>query len=191
MEASAPLQELATAADLAGLEHHEVIDGHVVRKASPSFAHGDIQGELFVQLREVNVKRGGGWWLASEVEIELAPHQVYLPDVAGWRVSTMATPSQQQQQQRPMRIRPDWVCEILSPSTGRRDLGTKRDRYRAAGVGHYWIVDPLHGVLTVLRNTGAAFEIAAVATADEAEAVLEPFAEVTLDLRALFTSQPG
>jgi Uma2 family endonuclease len=189
MEASASFHELATAADLAGLEHHEVIDGHVVRKASPSFAHGFIQGLLTAQLYQggAHIARGGGWWLASEVEIELAAHQVYLPDVAGWRVSTMAAPPPQG----PMRIRPDWVCEILSPSTGRRDLGTKRGHYCAAGVGHYWIVDPLHGVLTVLRNTGAAFEIAAAATADEAEAALEPFAEVTLDLRALFASQPG
>lgn len=186
MEGTARTDELATARDLAELEHHEVVDGVVVRKASPSFAHGDIQGELFVQLQASSARRGGGWWLASEVEVELSAHQVYLPDVAGWRTATM--PTRPPATQRTIRVRPDWVCEILLPATGRRDLGVKRAHYCAAGVGYYWIIDPLHGALTVLRNTGAAFEVAAVATADDTEAALEPFPEVKLNLRALFAS---
>lgn len=39
---------------------------------------------------------------------------------------------------------PDFVLEIVSPSTWRRDLGAKRARYAALGVGEYWLHDP-HG----------------------------------------------
>lgn len=37
---------------------------------------------------------------------------------------------------------PDWIIEIVSPSTRRRDYGVKLFKYRAAGVREYWIVDP-------------------------------------------------
>ncbi len=37
---------------------------------------------------------------------------------------------------------PDFVLEVVSPSTWRTDLGPKRDRYAALGVGEYWLHDP-------------------------------------------------
>lgn len=186
MQETAHPGELATARDLAELEHHEVIDGVVVRKASPTYRHGKLQGIIMAQLHGggAYATRGGRWWIASEVEIELATHQVYLPDVAGWRVETM--PTEPESMQSTLHVRPDWVCEVLSPSTARHDLVVKRAHYRSAGVGHYWIIDPLHGTLTVLRNTGSAFEVAAVVTAEDGNVVLEPFSEVTLDMAELF-----
>ena len=45
---------------------------------------------------------------------------------------------------------PDLVVEILSPSTSRRDLGIKRERYALFGVREYWIVDPVAMSLEVL-----------------------------------------
>jgi Uma2 family endonuclease len=189
MEESASSITMATARDLADLEHHEVIDGVVVRKASPTYSHGTIQGIITAQLYMggAYARRGGGWWLSSEAEIELAEHQVYLPDVAGWRVETM--PEEPEPTERTIHVRPDWVCEILSPSTARHDMGIKRAHYCAAGVGHYWIVDPFHGTLTVLRNTGRAYEVITVATADDAEVVLEPFSEIAFDLEIMFGRQ--
>jgi Uma2 family endonuclease len=77
------------------------------------------------------------------------------------------------------------VCEILSPSTARHDLVVKRGHYCAAGVGHYWIIEPMLGTVTVLRNNGAAFEVAAIATAEDARIALEPFSENLLDLPLL------
>jgi Uma2 family endonuclease len=175
----------ATARDLAELEHHEIIDGVVVRKASPTFRHGRLQGELYAQLRTREVPRGGNWWFSLEVEIELSEHQVYLPDVAGWRVETMPD----EPAVRTIRVRPDWICEVLSSSTARHYMVVKRAHYRSAGVGHYWVIDPVHGTLTVLRNTGTAFEVAAVATAEDAETTLEPFSDLVVDMRMLFAQQ--
>ncbi len=39
-------------------------------------------------------------------------------------------------------LAPDWVCEILSPSTRKLDLHGKRPVYPREGVGHLWLVDP-------------------------------------------------
>lgn len=174
----------ARAEDLVELEHHEIIDGALVRKASPAVGHADIHAELVAQLASQSVRRGGRWRFFIEPILELAEHQVYLPDLAGWRIETM--PEQPARELIKLTVRPDWVCEVLSPSTARNDITVKRARYCAAGVGHYWIIDPRDQVVTVLRNNGRAFEIAETATLDDAERVLEPFAECTLNMRLLF-----
>ena len=46
---------------------------------------------------------------------------------------------------------PDWVCEVLSPSTGAIDRGRKMRIYAREGVGHLWLVDPLARTLEVYR----------------------------------------
>ena len=119
-----------TAEALAELERHEIVGGELVQKAQPSFRHGMTQGLICGALtRFQESHRGaerpggapcpGGWWIGSEIEVELAPHEVYLPDVAGWRVERMPEPFEA----RPVRIAPDWVCKVLSPSTADRDTG--------------------------------------------------------------------
>ncbi len=44
---------------------------------------------------------------------------------------------------------PDWVIEIVSPSSSRIDYGVKLFKYRSAGVREYWIVNPLKKAVTV------------------------------------------
>ena len=44
---------------------------------------------------------------------------------------------------------PDWIIEIVSPSTSRLDYGVKLFKYRMAGVREYWIVNPLKQTVTV------------------------------------------
>lgn len=116
---SQPREHLLTAAALVELERHEIVGGELVQKASPTFEHGSAQGSVFVALRDFRGRGGcpGGWWLGTEVEIELAAHEVYLPDVSGWRIERVTdSPSG-----RPVRMVPDRVCEVLSPSTAGRD----------------------------------------------------------------------
>ena len=82
-----PVKRLATAADIADLERHEVVGGEIVEKAAPSFEHGDTQGAVYASLFGFRGSGGdgrpGGWWLGTEVEIELDSNDVYLPDIAG------------------------------------------------------------------------------------------------------------
>lgn len=116
-----------------GERFHEVIDGELHRKALPSARHGAAQTATTQLLRPFNRRLGGpggpgGWWFASETEVELAPDQVYRPDVAGWRRERLPElPSEA-----PMTVRPDWVCEIVSPSNASNDTVKKlRERVRA------------------------------------------------------------
>src|SRR5262249_32855999 len=121
MPSSARTRHLATVEDLLGLAHerrfHEVIAGELVRKATPTGEHGAAQAALAgSRFGPFNRRPGGrlpgGWWFETEVEIELESHEIYRPDVAGWRRERVAD----RPTGTPVRIRPDWICEILSPS---------------------------------------------------------------------------
>lgn len=106
------MRKLATAADLARYEKGiEVIGGDLVPKAAPSFEHGDAQSSL-AEILKPPFQRGrgepGGWLIATEVEVELTAHDVFLPDVAGWQRGGLV----ERLRGRPVRG-PDWVCEVL------------------------------------------------------------------------------
>lgn len=180
----------ATAADLAELERSEVIAGDVHEKAAPSAEHGGAQGALAGILWSRFHRRGGGnnpggWWILTEVEIQFETHEVYLPDVAGWRRERLP----ERPSGRPVLARPDWVCEILSPSTARHDQVTKQRTFHRCGVGHYWIVDPEREVLVVQRWSTDGYLV--VLTAGRGETVrAEPFDQVDLVVGQLFGDDP-
>jgi len=156
---SAPAPKLA----LAGLEdllavpeedrRHEIIDGELVRKAMPSAKHGRAQAKLTGKLdpyhRGFREDRPGGWWFLTEVEVLFAPHQIYRPDVAGWRRERLPDVPDEM----PLRVYPDWVCEILSPSNAQNDLIQKKGTYQSCQVPHYWLIDPAAETLSVYRWT--------------------------------------
>ena len=180
---------LATAADLARLApdvRAEIIGGVIVEKAAPGPDHADAQGGLIAELRPpFHVRSGGGrpggWWILPEVEIELLTHKVYRPDIVGWRRERCP----ERPRDRPVMLRPDWVCEVLSPSNASNDLVKKLRVYHRAGVPHYWIVDPDHATLTVLRWTPEGYLTAL--TAGKTDSVrAEPFGEIELRVGVLF-----
>ncbi|MCG8424382.1 MAG: Uma2 family endonuclease [Proteobacteria bacterium] len=147
----------------------------------PSFEHGDLQGELRIRLRSCEKRRGGRWWFSSECEVEFALGERYLPDLAGWdsaRVAERPTGAR-------VRTPPQWVCEILSPSTANRDLGDKKATYHDAHVDHYWLLDPEAKTLTVLGWTEHGYRT--LLTAGDSECVhAAPFDAIELNLRELF-----
>jgi Uma2 family endonuclease len=177
----------ATAADLAALPEDrraEVVGGLIVQKAAPSFEHADAQSTL-AELLKPPFQRGrggpGGLWIVTECEVELERHEVYLPDVAGWRRERVP----ERPRGRPVRTRPDWVCEILSPSNADTDLGVKLFAYHRAGVAHYWAVDPQNATLTVYRRTAEGYVVAMTAGAQDAVRA-EPFEAIELRVGELF-----
>jgi Uma2 family endonuclease len=181
------LQRLATAADLLALPEErraEVIRGVIVEQAAPGGAHGGVQvalaGVLFDPFQR---GRGGpgGWWLASEVDIELERHEIYRPDVLGWRRDRVP----ERPRERVVRVRPDWVCEILSPTNAATDLGPKLITYHRAGIPHYWIVDPEHRALTVFRATDEGYVIV-LAAGPEDIVHAPPFDAMELKVSDLF-----
>lgn len=183
----------ATAADLVDMEHHEVVGGELVEKTAPSGEHGTVQyglgGLLFGFHGPGGGESPGGWWLGTEIEVELEAHEVYLPDIAGWRIERMPEPPRG----RPVRVVPDWVCEVLSPSTAARDLGWKLHAYHRARVGHYWVVDPANQALTVYRWQEGGYVPVLAAGADDvvrAEPFDAPDLDIGFDIGRIFGRPP-
>jgi Uma2 family endonuclease len=164
--------------------HHEIVDGVLVEKEAATGKHGGAQVRLSRKLGPYDRRPGGrspgGWWFATEVEIQLASDQVFRPDVAGWRRERMAVlPSEV-----PIMIRPDWVCEILSQNK-RNDLIKKKRAYHRSEVGHYWIVDPIEETLAVYRwHSDGYVEIIMAAREERIRA--EPFEGLELHVGVLF-----
>jgi Uma2 family endonuclease len=82
-------------------------------------------------------------------------------------------------------LAPDWLCEVLSPSTKVIDRRKKLPIYAAAGVQLVWLVDPLQQTLEVLRLESQVWSLVATHEAD-AKVRAEPFAAIELPLRTLW-----
>ncbi len=124
---------------------HEIIDGEIVQKAQPSFTHAlsllGLGGTIREQYgRRPGPQRPGGWWIATDADIAFAADQIYRPDLVGWRRERVPEPPKEW----PVRIRPDWVCEVLSPSNSANDTVKKLRNYHRYELPQYWIHDPKH-----------------------------------------------
>jgi len=190
MSSRAPGRSPATVTDLLAIppdeRFHEIIDGELVRKAMPSFEHGDAQSALVSRIKGPFQRRSGGdlpggWWIGTEVEVELAPSHVYRPDVVGWRRERVPA----RPRGTPVAIRPDWICEVLSPSNPGTDRVKKLNHYHQFEVPHYWIVDPMEESLSVFRWTAEGYLLVLAASRD-ARVHAEPFEAVELSVGALF-----
>lgn len=178
---------LATFEDLLALEDPdrvEIIDGALVQKAMPSVAHSRSQSKVIVELDDFNRRRGrrpGGWWLLPEIHVEYQSHQTYCHDVAGWRrdrVPEMAPGW-------PVKIRPDWVCEIVSPSHEKHDMVDKPKVLHAAEVPHVWLVNPEEKMLLVQRWSPAGYTTVLAASSGQTVRA-EPFEEIEIRVGVLF-----
>lgn len=183
-----PSPKLATFEDLLALgdpDRMEIVHGAIVEKASPSMEHSTAQFELSAALSPFSRRTGGdnpgGWWIATEVHVEYERSQLYCHDVVGWRRDRVPDrPSGW-----PVRIRPDWVCEIVSPSHEKRDLVDKLTTLHAATVPHYWIVKPEEKLLVVHRWSSAGYTIILTATSGQ-RVRAEPFEAIEIDVGTLF-----
>lgn len=190
---SAPIPRRATASDLLALDEDaraEIVGGEIVEKAAPSGEHGETQGAIVGLLwppfrRPAGGGQPGGWWFGTEVDIEFGPHDLFRPDVAGWRRDR----APERPTGRIVTARPDWVCEILSPSTAARDQVAKLRVYHQTGVGHYWIVDPERRTLTVYRWTEEGY-LAALSAQRGENVRAEPFDAIEIPVGALFGDDP-
>lgn len=86
---------------------------------------------------------------------------------------------------RPSTLAPDWVCEVLSPSTARLDLAKKLPRYAAAGVEHLWLVQPAQRTLETYRRTDARWALDSAYGGDD-RVRAEPFEQIERELGVLW-----
>ena len=106
---------------------------------------------------------------------------IVVPDLAGWRRERMPTIPDAPY----LTLAPDWICEVLSPSTAKLDRAEKLPLYAREGVSYAWLVDPRLFMLEVLIREGESWRLAATYT-DAAVVRAEPFEAIELELAALW-----
>jgi Uma2 family endonuclease len=85
---------------------------------------------------------------------------------------------------------PDWICEIISPSTASLDRVKTLAIYAREGVAHAWLVDPIARTLEVLRLENARWTILATHAGNEIVRA-EPFADIDIELGSLWADEEG
>lgn len=162
----------------------ELIDGEFHLAPSPLPRHGRIQrslGGLVGGPFDDDPRGPGGWWIVTETDVALSEHDVVRPDLSGWRRERVpAFPDE-----RPVRATPDWVCEIVSPSSVRIDRVVKPALYLNSGVPHFWSVDPEARLLSAFTSRERAWVL--LGTWGEGDlARIAPFDAIELDVGRLF-----
>ncbi|MSP93272.1 MAG: Uma2 family endonuclease [Myxococcales bacterium] len=176
----------ATYADIEALPEHvvgEIIDGELVVSPRPRSRHARTATIMGSDLstafdRKPNgPDRPGGWWVLFEPELHFGK-QVLVPDVAGWcheRLPDLLDVPY-------FTLAPDWVCEVISPQSGRRDRIQKARIYAQNGVQWFWLVDPLQHVIEVLERQGEHWRLVDTWGGDDAAAKMPPFDAIGLEL---------
>jgi len=159
----------------------EIIDGELVTSPRPASPHALAATRIGTDLggpfdRPPGGGLPGGWWLLFEPELHLG-EDVIVPDFAGWRRDRMPVLPNVVGFTQP----PDWMCEVVSPSTGAVDRGRKMRIYARERVAHLWMVDPLARTLEIYRLEDNRWVVAGTHAASE-HVRAEPFDAVELDI---------
>ncbi|HEY4241039.1 MAG TPA: Uma2 family endonuclease [Kofleriaceae bacterium] len=181
--------EQYTYADLEQLPDNvvgELIDGMLYASPRPADPHTVAASSLGYSLGPPFQFGSGGpgdWVILVEPELHRGG-DVLVPDLAGWR-----------RERAPARgvaayeTAPDWVCEVLSPSTARIDRGVKLGVYARERVPFVWLVEPVLQTLEVLQLDGETYRLMQIATGEE-RVRARPFEVLELDLVVLWTGRP-
>nr|WP_164019093.1 Uma2 family endonuclease [Pyxidicoccus trucidator] len=176
----------ATYADLEALPPNqvgEIIAGVLYASPRPATPHGRVasrvHGELYPPF-ERGSGGPGGWLIRFEEELHLGS-DVLVPDLAGWRRERVPRIPDAPF----IEIAPDWLCEVLSPSTAALDRDQKMTVYAREGVRHVWLVEPRARTLEVFRLEGPHY-VRLATYVGEATVRVEPFDAFPLELRVLW-----
>jgi len=161
----------------------EIVDGELYVSPRPAAPHALAASVLGVDLGgPFHHGRGGpgGWWIVDEPELHVG-EDIVVPDLAGWRRERMP----EFPKTAFFTLAPDWLCEVLSPSTERLDRARKLRVYAREGVGHVWLVNPEARTLEVYRSSEERWLLLATHASD-AIVRAEPFDAIELDLLPLW-----
>lgn len=176
----------ATYEDILGAPEHliaEIIDGGLELQPRPAGRHAAVASALGEELGPP-FKRGrggpGGWLLLDEPELHLG-QDILVPDLGGWRRERLPGVGSEAYFVLP----PDWICEVLSPATEKRDRTDKLRIYAREGVPHVWLINPDQRTIEVLRLQGDKW-LTLAAYSDSVRVRAEPFEAFELDLATLW-----
>jgi Uma2 family endonuclease len=181
-----PARRAATYEDLLKAPEHlvaEIIDGELITSPRPASRHArasSILGGKLVPPFDEGSGGPGGWWIVFEPELHLGS-DVLVPDLAGWRRERMPLFPDAAW----FDLAPDWVCEVVSASTGRVDRVRKMPKYAANEVAYVWLIDPAAQTLEVFRLDSGAWVLVATHGGDETVRA-QPFEAIEIRLGSLW-----
>jgi Uma2 family endonuclease len=183
MSVPAQVKKRATYAELRAVPDHlvaEILGGDLFVTPRPSASHAHTALRLSTVLgAPFDEGRGGpgGWLILFEPELHLHD-DVIVPDLAAWRRDRLpAVPDVPF-----LALAPDWICEILSPSTERTDRLHKLQVYSREGVAHAWLINPTLQTIEVLRLEHGRWVLVAAHGSEVDALPIEPFDAVPFDL---------
>jgi len=168
--------------DILRLPEHvtgEILVGQLHTQPRPTSRHSHVELGLGRELSgpfDRGAGGPGGWVILLEPELHLSGH-VLVPDLAGWKRDRLS-----EIPDGPIEVVPDWVCEILSPSTARKDRRIKLPLYGVLGVKHAWIVDPVAKTIEIFRHDGEHW-LLITTFADQEPMRAEPFDAVVIEIK--------
>jgi Uma2 family endonuclease len=161
----------------------EIVDGEVVAHPRPGGPHTEVASDLggLLQGPFQFGSDGGprGWRILDEPRIAFGS-EIRVPDLAGWHLERYVRP-----ESGPFVVAPDWICEVLSPSTAIGDRTRKLPLYARHAVSFLWLVDPVGCSLEVYRLTAEGY-LLALAIAGKEKVRAAPFDAIELDLALLW-----
>jgi Uma2 family endonuclease len=183
----APAKREATYADLFDIPDHmigEIINGELHSMPRPSPKHAMVVSSLGGEIVNPFSKgRGGpgGWIILFEPEL-LMGKNILVPDLAGWKKERLPNLPETNW----IGVSPDWVCEVLSPSTVQIDKTKKMPIYANHNVRHVWLIDPIAKTLDVFKRLhGGGWELMG-SFAENDSVMAEPFHEIEINLAGLW-----
>jgi Uma2 family endonuclease len=165
----------------------EIIDGELVLSPRPASPATVVATALGADLHTAFSRgRGGpgGWHILFEPELHLAG-DILVPDMAGWRRERMSVVPDVAF----FELAPDWVCEVLSRSTEKRDRTQKLRIYMREGIQHVWLVHPRLRTLEAFSARDGKWELSATLHDDE-RGRIPPFDAIEIELASLWSDLP-
>lgn len=166
----------------------EILEDELVASPRPAVGHAhtaSMLGGWLINPFSHGNGGPGGWWILYEPELHLG-RDILVPDLAGWRRERMSSPPSPEEPF--VALAPDWVCELLSPSTFAVDRTRKLPIYHREGVAHAWLIDPLARTLEVFRRESSGWLLTATHEG-HAQVRAEPFDAVPLALGTLWLAR--
>lgn len=182
-----PAERLASYEDLLALPENlvgEILSGTLYTHPRPAPRHAHAYSALGYLIGGPfggGIGGPGGWWIIDEPELHLGG-DILVPDIAGWRRERLP----RMPETRWFELSPDWVCEILSPSTARTDRAIKMPLYAREGVTHLWLVDPGAQTLEVYALQERGHWLLLDTLKEDDQVSQPPFEAVTFALDALW-----
>jgi Uma2 family endonuclease len=180
------VQSLATYADIVDLPDNfvgELVMGTLYTQARPAPRHARASskvGSILDRSFDNGSGNSVGWWILDEPELHLEG-DILVPDLAGWRRERMPKLPDTAW----FELAPDWVAEVLSPGTARKDRGLKMPIYARWGVVHCWLIDPDARTLEAYANQDGQWVLLG-AWGDADQVTVAPFEAVPFDLAGLW-----